>query len=41
MKVYELLEIKNILTEFKSENKNDVINELVDLLKGDEHVINL
>lgn len=41
MKVYELLEIKNILTEFKSENKNDVINELVDLLKGDERVINL
>ena len=41
MKVYELLEIKNILTEFKSENKNDVINELVDLLKGDDRVINL
>ena len=41
MKVYELLEIKNILTEFKSENKNDVINELVDLLKGDERVIDL
>jgi fructose-specific phosphotransferase system IIA component len=41
MKVYELLETKNILTEFKSENKDDVINELVDLLKGDERVINL
>ena len=41
MKVYELLEIKNILTEFKSENKDDVINELVDLLKGDERVIDL
>jgi len=41
MKVYELLEIKNILTEFKSENKNDVINELVDLLNGDERVLNL
>jgi len=41
MKVYELLDPKNILTEFKSENKDDVINELVDLLKGDERVINL
>ena len=41
MKVYELLDLKNTLTEFKSENKDDVINELVDLLKGDERVINL
>ena len=41
MKVYELLDLKNILTQFKSENKDDVINELVDLLKGDERVINL
>src|SRR4030065_1714936 len=41
MKVYELLDTKNILTEFKSENKNDVINELVDLLNGDERVIDL
>ena len=41
MKVYELLDPKNILTEFKSENKDDVIDELVDLLKGDERVINL
>ena len=41
MKVYELLDKKNILTEFKSENKKDVINELVDLLRGDERVIDL
>ena len=41
MKVYELLDTKNILTEFKSENKEDVINELVDLLKGDERVSDL
>jgi len=41
MKVYELLQTNNILTEFKSENKNDVINELVDLLKGDERVTDL
>jgi len=41
MKVYELLNPKYILTEFKSENKDDVINELIDLLKGDERVIDL
>lgn len=41
MKVYELLNTKNILTEFKSENKNDVINELVDLLKVDERIVDL
>ncbi|HEY6436637.1 MAG TPA: PTS sugar transporter subunit IIA [Ignavibacteriaceae bacterium] len=41
MKVHELLETKKILTEFKNENKNDVINELVDLLNGDERVIDL
>jgi len=41
MKVYDLLDVKNILTEFKSEDKNDVINELVDLLKGDERVTDL
>ena len=41
MKVNELLESKNILTEFKSENKNDVINELVDLLIGDERIVDL
>lgn len=41
MKVHELLNIKYILTEFKSEKKDDVINELVDLLKGDERIIDL
>ncbi|NWG29037.1 MAG: PTS sugar transporter subunit IIA [Ignavibacteriaceae bacterium] len=41
MKVHELLNIKYILTEFKSEHKDDVINELVDLLKGDERVTDL
>jgi fructose-specific phosphotransferase system IIA component len=41
MKVFELLDPKYILTEFKSENKDDVINELIDLLKGDERVIDL
>ena len=41
MKVHELLNIKHVLTEFKSEHKDDVINELVDLLKGDERIIDL
>ena len=41
MKVYELLETNKILTGFNSEDKNDVINELVDLLKDDKRVVNL
>jgi len=41
MKVHELLNIKYVLTEFKSEKKDDVINELVDLLKGDSRIIDL
>lgn len=41
MKVHELLETNKILTGFKSEEKNDVINELVDLLKDDDRVIDL
>jgi fructose-specific phosphotransferase system IIA component len=41
MKVYELLDKKNILTNFKSVNKDDVINELVDLLDGNERVVDL
>jgi len=41
MKVNELLNTNNILTEFKSEDKNDVINELVNLLKGDERVVDI
>ena len=41
MKVFELLNTKYVLTEFKSENKDDVINELIELLKDDERVSNL
>lgn len=41
MKVFELLNPKYILTDFKSDNKDDVINELIDSLKGDERVIDL
>ena len=41
MKVHELLNIKYVLTEFKSESKDDVINELIDLLRGDSRIIDL
>ena len=41
MKVHELLDIKYILTEFKSEDKDNVINELVDILRGDSRIIDL
>jgi PTS system fructose-specific IIC component len=41
MKVFELLNPKYILTDFKSDKKDDVINELVDTLKSDERVIDL
>jgi len=41
MKVYELLDEKHILTDFKSLEKEDVINELIDLFKDDEDVIDL
>lgn len=41
MKVHDLLNLKYILTEFKSENKDDVINELINLLKDDERVTDL
>lgn len=41
MKVYELLDPKYILTEFKSYHKDDVINELVDVLNVDDRVIDI
>lgn len=41
MKISELLEEKFILTGFKSEDKEDIINELIDLYKGDERVVDL
>ncbi len=41
MKVHELISTNNILIGFKSVKKEDVINELVDLLKGDERVLDL
>jgi len=41
MKVFELLEEKFILTDFKSYNKEDIINELIDLHDEDENVIDL
>lgn len=41
MKVHELLDPKYILTEFKSSKKDDVINELVDLLEGNKYVVDI
>ena len=41
MKVYELLEKKYILTDFKSKDKIDIINELIDLYKNDKKVNDL
>jgi len=38
MKVFELLDEKFILTEFKSDDKEDVINELIDLYKENDKV---
>ena len=41
MKVSELLEDKYILTEFKNNSKEEVINELIDLFKDDPKVDDL
>jgi fructose-specific phosphotransferase system IIA component len=38
MKVHELLDTKFILTDFKNEDKTEIINELIDLYKDDERV---
>jgi len=38
MKVFELLDEKFILTDFKSDDKEYVINELIDLYKEDDKV---
>jgi len=38
MKVFELLDEKFILTEFKSDDKEDIIIELIDLYNGNEKV---
>ena len=41
MKVFELLEENFILTDFKSDDKKDIINELIDLHKEDKNVNDL
>ncbi len=41
MKVFELLEESFILTDFKSYDKKDIINELIDLHKEDKNVNDL
>lgn len=38
MKVFELLDEKFILTDFESDEKESVINELIDLYKGNDKV---
>ncbi len=38
MKVFELLDEKFILTEFNSDDKEDIINELINLYDGNEKV---
>ncbi len=38
MKVFELLDEKFIVTDFKSDDKEYVINELIDLYKGNDKV---
>jgi PTS system fructose-specific IIC component len=41
MKISELLNEKFILTGFKSDNKEKIINEMIDLFDGDQRIINL
>ena len=41
MKVFELLDEKFILTDFKSEDKEKIINELIDLYKSSDKVNDL
>ena len=41
MKVSQLLEENLILKEFKTENKEDIISELIDLFKDDSRVNNI
>lgn len=41
MKVFELLEEKYILTDFKSDVKEDIINELINLYDGNDKVNDL
>ncbi|PIW70819.1 MAG: PTS sugar transporter subunit IIA [Ignavibacteriales bacterium CG12_big_fil_rev_8_21_14_0_65_30_8] len=41
MKVSEILKTENIIPSLKATTKKDAINELIDLFKNDERVINL
>jgi len=41
MKVFELLEENNILTKFKSDEKGEIINELIDLYRESDKVNDL
>ncbi len=41
MKVYELLSKESIIPQMQADNKEDAINELIDLFADDKRVINL
>ena len=41
MKICDIIRKDQILAELKGQNKEDVINELIDLFKDDDRVINL
>ena len=41
MKVHELLKSDFVISELKSDKKEDIINELIDLFKNDTRVIDL
>jgi len=41
MKVSEILKPENIIPSLKATNKNDAINELINLFENDERIINL
>jgi hypothetical protein len=41
MNISDVLRLENISSELKGTTKEEVINELIDLLKNDDRVINL
>lgn len=41
MKVYDLLDEKHVIPELNGETKEEIINELIDLFKDDERIIDL
>lgn len=41
MKICDIIKEDYIIAELKGQNKEEIINELIDIFKGDERVINL